>query len=587
VVAAEALLHEAPDVQARALAIVECYADAAGEDLTAALVSAAPVIAPSLRSRLTTLAGESSIAEGRPDPGTRARRVGPEVASNGWPKSTLEVTVVDALDPIAPIETPAELALVVARVLEHPEEIDELERAIDGISRLCDASRLEPAAMWAPIRKRAERRLRERDAFDRRGVVAIDFAALVAAWLDRKQPPPLDPPLTVMGFFSTRLHALARRAALGRERPLLSAPTHAGGWIDPEILVARLAGDGEPGDEADLVLALLRLAPDRRERALAAAAELPGEPAAALRFALGTDLERPRFASPTWVAAVRARFPGRDASELGPAFRKLGTGAARTARPTIAVKQEGKDVVWQHLHVSPDVEGRPPSALYPTVAMHARAQHRPWAGSWYWWGANGSGTGAESEAEVRWCATLQPIDLDPYLTEGLARIGNNLDWWEARWEQRAFLEPLLDVRTSFSGIAVRLLTLALAAKEPGIRGLAVDTTAQALTDGCLSSSTLGASLGEAWASPLVTPRRFALSLATAAAISTESRQHVRAALMLGLRTPPRADVASILELLHELCHADAVGVDDHEARSSLASYTRGKAGRLAKSLLAI
>jgi hypothetical protein len=41
------------------------------------------------------------------------------------------------------------------------------------------------------------------------------------------------------------------------------------------------------------------------------------------------------------------------------------------------------------------------------------------------------------------------------------------------------------------------------------------------------------------------------------------------------------------ELLHELCHADGIGVDDPDARSSLASYRSGKAGRLAKSLLAM
>lgn len=62
---------------------------------------------------------------------------------------------------------------------------------------------------------------------------------------------------------------------------------------------------------------------------------------------------------------------------------------------------------------------------------------------------------------------------------------------------------------------------------------------------------------------------------------------MREALTLGLRAKPHTDAAQVLELLHELCHADGVGVDDSDARATLASYTSGKAGRLAKNLLAL
>jgi hypothetical protein len=417
--------------------------------------------------------------------------------------------------------------------------------------------------------------------------VATDLAGLVAAWLDRERPAAIDPPLTVMGFCSARLHAVARRAAAGRARPLLSAPTHAGGWIAATTLLGRLRRDGEPDDEADLVLALLRLAPDGRSRGLREAAGLPGETGAVVRFALGGDDEQPASAGAVWVAAVRARFPRRDAPDLGRAFQKLGSGAARIDRPQIRIEQTGDKYIWHHLYVTPDEPGRPPSALYPTVAVHARSGRRPWAGSWYWWGAGWGGTGAETEADVRWCATLQPGDPESFLAEGLARIGNNLDWSEARWELRAFLEPLLELPTSFSSIATRLLTLALAAKEPGIRGLAGDIAARALTDGRLAASALGAALGEAWGTPLVTPRRFALSLASAGAVSDESRARIREALVLGLRTRPHADAAQVLELLHELCHAEEVGVADAQARAALESYKSGKAGRIAKGLLAM
>jgi hypothetical protein len=108
--------------------------------------------------------------------------------------------------------------------------------------------------------------------------------------------------------------------------------------------------------------------------------------------------------------------------------------------------------------------------------------------------------------------------------------------------------------------------------------------ARALADGRLTSSRLGVSLAEGWTTPLVTP---ADSLSLLPPPPRLNRGHVRHAITLALRTTPHTDAAQILELLHELCHADGVGIDDGAARSSLASYTSGKAGRLAKSLLAI
>src|SRR3954452_1416066 len=265
-VGAEGLMHEAPDVQARAVAIVERYADAGGEDLAAALVSAAPVVAPSLRPKLEALAGPSAAAPVVDD----------AAPARTWPDSILEASVLDELEALTPIETAADLAIAVARALEHPEETDGLERALDGISRLCAFAHLDSDSIWPPMRKRAGRHLGERREFPGRGV-ATDFAALVAAWLDRRPPEPIDPPLTVMGFCSVRMHALASRAAAGSEQRLLSAPTHTGGLIDPEGLVDRLGHATEENDEADFVLALLRLAPDRRADALTAAAELFGE----------------------------------------------------------------------------------------------------------------------------------------------------------------------------------------------------------------------------------------------------------------------------------------------------------------------
>ncbi len=89
-----------------------------------------------------------------------------------------------------------------------------------------------------------------------------------------------------------RLAALAQRLEERRAAPLLSAPTHRGGWIEPTALATRIASSAEIDDD-DLAQALLRLRPADDEQARTDAAELPGEAALALRVALGDDLTPP------------------------------------------------------------------------------------------------------------------------------------------------------------------------------------------------------------------------------------------------------------------------------------------------------
>jgi hypothetical protein len=116
-----------------------------------------------------------------------------------------------------------------------------------------------------------------------------------------------------------RGHLLVNRLAevsnvlSGRQQggQLLATPTDPAGWLDPRTLVARFAAtarfEAAPAHH-DLVAALLRLATDGRDEALAAATHLPGEAGAALRYALGgvpAKVETPAL----WVAAARARAP--------------------------------------------------------------------------------------------------------------------------------------------------------------------------------------------------------------------------------------------------------------------------------------
>ncbi len=129
-------------------------------------------------------------------------------------------------------------------------------------------------------------------------------------------------------MITRRVRSIARRAAAGRAAPLFSAPTHAGGWIDPPVLLDRLRrriGMPHADDDFDIELALLRLAPDNRDTTLREAGSLAGEFAAALRHALGAEGEPIGPTASLWAAAARREPPG----AMTPASRN----ATRTAAP--------------------------------------------------------------------------------------------------------------------------------------------------------------------------------------------------------------------------------------------------------------
>jgi hypothetical protein len=122
-------------------------------------------------------------------------------------------------------------------------------------------------------------------------------------------------PTYLLHFMDRRIGKLRERVLAGVAGPLLSAPTHEGGWIDAPILVERwceierLAREPDP---LDVIQALLRLAPDRRSDAMRAARKLSHRFAAALRWAQGADEASPKLdadSGPVWIAAARARVP--------------------------------------------------------------------------------------------------------------------------------------------------------------------------------------------------------------------------------------------------------------------------------------
>ncbi|MEZ6047255.1 MAG: DUF6493 family protein [Planctomycetaceae bacterium] len=122
---------------------------------------------------------------------------------------------------------------------------------------------------------------------------------------------------TIAGLtiFRDLLQELSIRVLEEKFGPVLSTPTHTGGWIDPRILVNRfnelLQLQIDPG-ENDFILSLLRLAPDFRRDALEKLEKSSHPFRLPLRYALGDDIQPASVDEPgerIWLVAVKSRYP--------------------------------------------------------------------------------------------------------------------------------------------------------------------------------------------------------------------------------------------------------------------------------------
>jgi hypothetical protein len=245
---------------------------------------------------------------------------------------SLEFPRLNPATAIKPIESLDDVIYAYMKVWGSKATVTELELVLDGVSRLCRERPSDFDQKIDVLRQKA------------RSVVAQEFvnfgwsssmAHLVFCWVGETSPftgPAIGS--DTGSFYMRRCLAVAKRAAARVSAPLLATPTHAGGWIDPQVLVKRLLEyfwlKIEP-DNVDFIQALLRLSPDGRLAALDQAANLKGELGEALRFALGADNQARMVTPEYWVAALRARAPKDTSTELQTAFPGLGPDGAEAA----------------------------------------------------------------------------------------------------------------------------------------------------------------------------------------------------------------------------------------------------------------
>lgn len=496
---------------------------------------------------------------------------------------------LDPLDAARQLRWPGDIdgqVAIVARALEDDCDTDAVEMA--SVALVCTAPfDAEQRKRLGPVVKRAGKV---------RSPVAQELGRLLLSLVAGE-------PLDYVGPAGTG----ADTAALLRDRtdawigwglqgsglPPLSAATHRDGWISPQLLVDRLkqhlqAGLQSPPDEQ--LRTLLRLSCSQPGQALESARLLPDAPfARALRYALGDEVPPLREHLPLFVAAAAARGGQADAL-LQAMLQDAGAGGILGAPLEWRVMSRSSEVdgrVYHHHHLIIECAARAPAAdagLLPLVR-----RRRAFDGERPWYYAHDHAFGGHEPCMVLCSAALLPNCLEEHLADGAAAIGNNLDWWEAQWRNKVYLQRLLDAGTPFGPAATLLLALGLGAKEPGEHALAVDALVAALGEGRLEVGALCRELNALSRTPLIKASRYSRSLRAALRLQPALHTEIFAlasAMATACPDAPQKDVAGLLEIMQELMLACGDRVDAQTRAALEAMRGSGKVKTLVASLLA-
>jgi hypothetical protein len=486
-----ALGHDAADIQDEVLDRLEPWGVPHAE-----LLARLDLLAATVRPRAEALLGV--IAD--------AREQAPEVDTSAIPEAIRHALNFGGPVPEAPVPGEPVLGEPVVPIASREELFDQLvaaaagqpagfdERVLDGILRFCAE----------PFDEALAKRLDE--AFWPGSVLRVAHA-----WYHRRNEPLHGHPRE----WDWRLHEAAERAAAGDSRPLLALPTHAGGWIAPSALLARLRHDP---DEHELAQALLRLAPDGRAEALEHARDIPGRTGRVLRCALGGEAVGEDGPAAAAALAIREppvttiRFAIRVAPEQS-GFARLQV-ARETSDPQSYRKLLGSGPVGEQLKTTtPEITHGVPSLDLP--------------------------------GEFDW-----PARRDVAAAAAIARIGANL-------ESGSFVDtgaaPLLDnvlaPTEPLCPLVLRLTTLALCSVKEAEHLRALDLLVAGIEDGRVDAANLA--LGEDLAVVITT--RLATRLATLAQTGPLHRAVVRDALArLALDALPARRRNPLVRLLDEL-----------------------------------
>lgn len=599
-----ALEHPAAEVQQAALRLFRKHGVPAGVKLS----DLAESLAASVRREFADLLGQKAtqpksvpannklIAQAKALPQDLALQAGvPDVlkaleCGEPVPALVLDTAHIPRLDPskrTVPLADLDELIDCAARIMEEPGDPDEIERMLDGICRLCDQRPADFEKRTAQLAKRARHRAANGwGSWDSKSELQ-PLAVLLLEWITG-QKHTMERQRTWHSrkftgstlIMQPRLEELLVRVRQRKPFQLLSAPTHQGGWIDPLEISERLA-NAEQVMPQDAIVAMLRLAPEHRSVAHAVVTG-KGEIPAAIRYALGGELPRSGIRDlALWHAASLARNFGSGDSALGRHFKKSAAFFEKANwKQSVLVDDKG-EYTFRYLILKPVWGGRSDKNAELGSTCHVLHIGERFNESW-----------CRSADALRWMATHFNVCRELFQAVGAVALGNNLDWSEVSWEDKAYLETLLDPDTSPELMTTLCLVLGLAAREPGQHGLATDILIRAIEDGRIAGENLGASMGTLLFTGLIKPTRWAKSLGQAAGVSPLHAQVVRLAIERALadagKSEPPLGLNELLDLFHQLAIEASRTVENPLSRRFLERIkASGKTAKAAKALLAL
>lgn len=659
--AIHAIRHSSADVQEAALEVLEYHRDQLSPDRFDALAPLIPILSPSLQSRALALFPDDAGIDlpddtAAPSEDTawfdelwdRFSAIPPELASMaslsesnllGQLPAPITWDLIDrpllrTIDPITPIHTLEELIDEVAHAVEIVDRIDEVERILDGLSRLCDQKPSDFSVRTSSLLKRIQQPQTSeviRGLVSGWGGVSMQLRDLLLTWLTgdfhdtanatfyRQAAPFL--------FINRRIKELKKRVHIGSAGVLLSAPTHEHGWIDPRTFVDRLEELDEHwtySHREDVMQGLLRLAPDYRAEALEKAAPLHGLPGRLTRWALGSP-EGPDSPDKRdydlWIAAGRARSPRESLRQAYEAISMedphpdslepasfFWTSTLRTSKPYNGKEYHFPNIVFSSVEQSAvDEEGGRPqesapetpgiaqvaSRLFsslkritslqahptwrriPTAAMHQKTRHA-WntpdlCGAWL----------------IHWLSFVWPLHTDSCLVIGIQNMILRHDENAASYSPNyAYLEPAFHTYRPWTEMTCLAVWVGLSAKDSDLQGHAIDALITAIEDGRAHPEPMAEVLIELARGGWLKTNRLAHALEQVSLASPSYTYFVATVLdrFIGSVDELPNNLHHLLGLLLEVHAALGMAVSER-ATSRLATITgKGKAAKLAGKL---
>ena len=583
----EALVHEKADVQKAAFALIQRHESALRPADRDRLSEMLADLDPALRGAAAVIAGD--LARGD---------VAAVDAVTVPTRQAIDPTAprLEGVEALAPIESADELLDRIAAELEWPWRMEEWELLLDAVLRV-------------PVEAFDLRRVREVVPWLNRPAVSGPYTGpmylgvpihwVLSSLCARLGLPPDKNVANVLGT-GAPIDAVIVRAAEILNQPraypgLLSAPTHAGGWIDPIVAVRRVAALRAPALPVDLAQLVLRMAPDGREDALAAAGELATPEGAVVAHALGADTEpssQPGHLASAWLAASDARNPA--------AHRLSGYPPTEVVSVIVRITSERRER-WQ-------------AELDRLHALNRRA--RGWGPDVYAQPFPNGNPASLLELDDIWFAHGQPTPLRHWMPtvwpanrEALYRIVTRRLWYQAPEddsESGELLSLLLtDRREPVGSEAVLAIGMALGTDDIKLRGLAIEVIIEAIANRRLDGVTLGQALArilrehrpldepvlgylnnaaavpERWTEPLT-------DVARSSPLGAHDVQNAIESVFSDARPEDRRRLSGLLQLLRSLALDADAAVTNQRAREYLAAYSSGTAGgKAAREILGV